>query len=350
MVSGISVRRYRLPLEGSGALSYIAEYLTVTLSSFFLSLALRFRGRIDVVHIHNPPDTMGLVARALQLLGARFVYDHHDLAPELYRARFGARARPSVHRVLLQLERWCCRWADHVITTNESYRAIELQRDGLEASDITIVRNGPQAEKFRSAVADDSVREGAPILVCYAGAIGPQDGVDYLVRAMGELVHTLGRKDVCCHVLGDGDALPQVKALVGDLEITDAMRFTGWLNGSQYLSHLAAADICVEPAPSSPYNERSTTIKILEYMALGKPIVAFDLTEHRVSAADAALYVTPNDSRAFANAIAELADDEPARTKMGLVGQERIETKLSWSHSAPALLSVYNDLAAAVDR
>ena len=249
--------------------------------------------------------------------------------------------------MLLQLERWCCRWADHVITTNESYRAVELQRDGLEPRDITIVRNGPQAEKFRSAVPDESVREGVPILVCYAGAIGPQDGVDYLVRAMGEVVHTLGRKDVCCHVLGDGDALSQAKALANELEITDAMRFAGWLNGSTYLSHMAAADICVEPAPSSTYNERSTTIKILEYMALGKPIVAFDLAEHRVSAGDAAVYVTPNDPRAFANAIVELADDEPARTKMGLVGQERIATKLSWSHSAPALLSVYDNIAAA---
>jgi glycosyltransferase involved in cell wall biosynthesis len=251
-----------------------------------------------------------------------------------------------VHRILLQLERWCCRWADHVITTNESYRAIEVQRDGVGASDITIVRNGPHAEKFRSAMPDESVRNGVPILVCYAGAIGPQDGVDYLVRAIGEVVHTLGRKEICCHVLGDGDALARAKTLANELEIADAMQFPGWLEGTRYLSHLAAADICVEPAPSNPYNERSTTIKILEYMALGKPIVAFDLAEHRVSAADAALYVEPNDPRALADAIAELADDAPARTKMGLIGQERIETKLSWSHSAPALLSVYDKIAA----
>jgi glycosyltransferase involved in cell wall biosynthesis len=345
IVDGVAVRRFWLPVEGSGPLSYLTEYATVTLASLLICLGLLLRRRLDVVHVHNPPDTLVLVAGLVKLFGKQFVFDHHDLAPELYEARFGSRARPVVYRTLCALENRCCRWADHVITTNESYRRLEQARDGISADRITVVRNGSPLEEFEAARADDSVRDGAEILVCYAGAMGPQDGVDYLVRAMGYLVTDLGRRDIRCHLLGDGDAAPSARALVHELGLDRYVRFTGWLVDSEYLSHLAAADIGVEPAPSNPYNDRSTTIKILEYMALGKPVVAFDLPEHRVSADGAAIYVAPNDENAMAKAIATLADQPEQRARMSEIGRQRTREQLSWAHSAPNLLRVYRSLA-----
>jgi len=343
-ISGVSVRRYRLPVEGNGALTYLIEYATVTLASLAACLALLVRGQLDVVHVHNPPDTLVVVAGVVKLFGKRFVFDHHDLAPELYNARFGTRAHPLVYRALRALERQCCRWADRVITTNESYRHLEQARDGISADEITVVRNGSPLEEFESVLADANVRD-APILVCYAGAMGPQDGIDYLIRAMSHLVNDMGRRDIACHVLGDGDAAVAASAQAHELALDGYVTFTGWLSGDEYLSHLAAADICVEPAPFNPYNDRSTTIKILEYMALAKPIVAFDLTEHRVSAEGAAVYVSPNDAQGMAKAIADLADDPEQRVRMGEIGRRRTREQLSWAHSAPNLLAVYRSLA-----
>jgi len=342
-VGGVSVRRYRLPVEGEGPLTYLIEYATVTLASLAVCVGLLVRRQLDVVHVHNPPDTLVVVAGVVKLFRKRFVFDHHDVAPELYNARFGTRARPMVYRALRMFERSCCRLADRVITTNESYCRLEQERDGISADKITVVRNGSPLEEFEAVQADENVRD-APILVCYAGAMGPQDGIDYLIRAMSDLVGAMGRRDISCHVLGDGDAARAARTLAHELGLDGHVRFTGWLTGGAYLSHLAAADICVEPAPFNTYNDRSTTIKILEYMALAKPIVAFDLAEHRVSAEGAAVYVAPNDAEGLAKAIADLADHPEQRQRMGEIGRVRTRTQLSWAHSAPKLLAAYRSL------
>jgi glycosyltransferase involved in cell wall biosynthesis len=344
-VNGVDVWRYPLPIEGEGMVSYLLEYAMVTLASLVACMVLLARRKLDVVHVHNPPDTLVVAAAFAKLFGKQFVFDHHDLAPEMYNARFGSRARPALRRVLVALERFNCRLADHVIATNESYRRAERARDGVLDDRATIVRNGPPAGRFAAVQPDMRARAGAEMLICYAGAMGPQDGVDYLVRAMDVLVHDLGRSEARCHLLGGGDAAAAAQALAAKLGLSDHIYFTGWLTGDEYLSHLAAADICVEPAPSTEYNEASTTIKILEYMALGKPIVAFDLREHRVSAADAALYVEPDDESAMAKAIAHLCEHPDLRRELGAIGRRRIRDQLSWDHSAPHLLHVYRSLA-----
>ena len=344
-VDGVHVRRHRLPIEGRGVVLYVVEYTIVTVAALFACLGLLVRGRLDVVHVHNPPDTLGFVAGVMKIFGKSFVYDHHDVAPELLDVRFGEGAHPVARRILLLLERMCCRLADRVIATNESYRQLEMKRDGVSQERIVIVRNGPLLEQFQSAAPDDSLRAGAEILLCYAGLMGPQDGVDNLVRVMGHLVHDLDRRGVRCLMVGRGPAMAGAQALSVDLNLTPYVEFTGWLSGDSYLSHIATADICVEPAPSNPYNELSTTIKIMEYMALGKPIVAFDLAEHRISADGAAVYVPPNDELAMARAIADLSDDPAKRAEMGIVALKRVEEELAWSHCAPQLLEVYEALA-----
>jgi glycosyltransferase involved in cell wall biosynthesis len=343
VLDGVRNYRFAPPPNGLGAWGYVHEYSHAMLATFALSLVVLLRHGFDAVHAHNPPDLYVFIAAFYKLFGKRFVFDHHDLAPEMYYARFPGKGRRLVYRVLLFLEWLSCRVADQVIVTNESYRRLALTRGGVAPERVRIVRNGPNPQTLRPV--EPLPTEGRRTIIGYAGVIGFQEGLDYLLRALRHLVVDLKRTDVECIVIGDGDALPSMRKLAAELGLDDHVRFTGWINcAERYGRLLASADICVAPEPSNSYNDRSTMIKTMEYMAVGRPVVAFDLPEHRFTAQDAALYVRPNDELEMARAIALLMNDPARRGRMGAYGRDRIETVLSWSHSVPSLLAAYRAL------
>jgi glycosyltransferase involved in cell wall biosynthesis len=343
-VDGVAVRRYRNPWQPTGSAGVAAEWAWSTLGCFATSLGVLVRRGFDVVHAHNPPDTLGLVTSFYRLLGKRIVFDHHDLAPEMYEARAGGRPSAVVVRALRLLERLSCRAAHRVIATNGSYRAVEIERDGVEPARITVVRNGPELSERRPTEPDAALRARSGTIVGYLGVIGPQDGVDHLVRAVSHLVHDFGVPDALAVVIGRGESVPGLRRLAVELGIEDHVVFTGHLRDEEFAPLLCAADVCVVPDPRTPYNDRSTMLKLMDYMALGRPVVAFDLAEHRVTAGDAAVYVEPGDDFALARAVVELMRDPARRRELGVRGRERVEKELAWTHSVPHLLDTYRAL------
>ena len=344
-VEGVRVYRYPAPPPAEGLLSYAWEYGYSLAAMFVLTAWVAVAHGFDVLHAANPPDTAVLIAAGYKLLGKRFVFDHHDLAPELYDVRFGgSRGRRWARAALLWLERLSCRLADQVIATNESYRAVELSRGRAPAGRITVVRNGPALGLWRPVAPDPVLRQRAAIIIGYVGVIARQDGLDYLLRALARLRDDLGRSDFFCVVAGQGDELPALKALAGQLGLDAHVGFAGYLSDTELVRCLCTADICVDPDPSNAFNDRCTMTKMMEYMALAKPIVAFDLPEHRATAQEAAAYARPNDELDFARQIAALMDDPRRRRRMGAFGRQRVENELAWPHQAPHLLAVYRAL------
>jgi glycosyltransferase involved in cell wall biosynthesis len=302
------------------------------------------REGFDIIHVHNPPDTFVFIAAFYKLLGKRFVYDHHDLAPELYYARFGGTGNPLIYNVLILLEKLSCQLADRVIATNQSYKTVEVRRGHVPEERITVVRNGPDLNLVRPMEPYPNLRQRGRTIINYVGRTASQDGVDYLLRALRHLICALDRTDFFCVIVGSGDALPDLQSLAEQLGLADHVLFTGWLEHAEAIRYISTADICVAPEPSNPYSDRSTTIKMMEYMALNKPIVAFDLPEHRVTAQEAAVYARPSDELDFARQIALLMDNPEQRKRMGYIGRERVETELAWPHQEKHLLEAYEAL------
>ncbi|MCU1329505.1 MAG: glycosyl transferase group 1 [Bryobacterales bacterium] len=342
VVDGVEVFRFRAPPEAGGFLGYLWEYLYSTTALFALSVIACCGRGFDIIHAANPADTLVVIGAFYKFFGKRFIFDHHDLSPELYDANSGGRGNPIVRRALLALEWLSCRVADHVIATNETYKRIEMERCGVPAERITVVRNGPDLTRFNPIEPSPDYRPQGKTVIAYLGAMGLHDGLDCLLRALHHLVNTLQRSDFHCVLIGDGQALEGLKALTTRLELDGFVQFTGWLSGEEKLRALSSADICVDPDPCNPYNDCSTMIKIAEYMALRKPIVAFDLHESRYTAKDAALFACGNDELDFARKLVDLMDDEPSRHFMGMSGRLRAEQCLSWAHSVPNLLAAYN--------
>ena len=347
VLDGVRAFRFPFRLSGNGLLGYLLEYGYSLAATFLISLFIFARYGFDVIHANNPPDVLVLVAAFYKLFGVRFVFDHHDLAPEMYYARFRGRGKRLVYHVLVLFEKLSCRLADHVIATNESYKAIEMQRGGVPADRITIVRNGPNLDRVRPVDPDPELRQRGRTIIGYLGAMAVQDGVDYLLRALRHLIHDLGRTDFFCVVIGPEDKTAGLEALITDLGLEKYVWRTGYIPHADLVRYLSTADICVDPDPSNPFNDRCTMTKMMVYMALGRPIVAFDLPEHRFSAQQAALYVKPNDELEFARALTELMDDAERRKTMGSFGRHRVESALAWSFSVPPLLEVYRKVTTA---
>jgi glycosyltransferase involved in cell wall biosynthesis len=342
-VNGVHVLRYPAPRAVNGFLGYVWEYSYSMLASFLLSVLVFFGEGFDAIHAHNPPDTFVFIAMLYKLLGKRFVFDHHDLSPEMYQARFPGGGNPLVYRVLLWLEKLTCRLADHVLVTNESYKKIARQRGQVPDSRISIVRNGIELSRLRTPIRPhQGLRDMGKIILVYVGVMGFQDGLDYLLRALRHLVRDLRRTDFFCVLVGGGDAFDSLKSMAEQFELTRHIRFTGMVEHSEVARYLSAADICVAPEPCAPYNDLSTAVKLMEYMSMAKPIVAFDLTEHRYTAQGAAAYVQPNDELEFARTISDLMDDPARRAALGRAGRERMETELAWDYSVPRLLEAYS--------
>ena len=341
-IDGIHIWRYRLPAEGAGALGYLIEYSAALFSTFVLSLRVhRLRG-FDVIHACNPPDLFFLIGGLYKLFGKKFLFDHHDANPELYVAKFGR--KDFFYRLMLKLERWTFRTADVSIATNLSYRRIAIERGRMPPERVFVVRSGPSLERLQIRAPTPELKRGRRYLVGYVGVMGRQEGIDYLLRAAAHVVHGLGRTDVQFGLVGGGTSLEEMKALARELGIADYVSFTGRVSDAELLAMLNTADVCVNPDVASEMNDISTMNKVMEYMALGKPIVQFDLAEGRYSAQSASLYARRNDWIDLAAKIVELLDDPERRRLMGAYGRRRVMEELEWRHEAPKLLAAYQAL------
>ena len=341
IIDGIHILRYDLPTEASSAMGYAAEYVPALFHTFRLAWKVH-RGRgFDVVHACNPPDLLFLVGGFFKLFfRKRFVFDHHDLNPELYEAKFGR--RNLLWKLTVWLEWLTFRAADASIATNESYRKIAIERGNMDPAKVFVVRSGPKLDRMRILAPVPALKKGKKYLVGYVGVMGKQEGIDLLLRSAAQIVHRMGVTDVHFGLVGSGTSLEQMQAYARELGIADHVTFTGRVSDQEMLEMLNTADVCVNPDVANELNDKSTMNKIMEYMALAKPIVQFDLAEGRFSAQDASLYAKPNDVTDLAEKIVALLRDPEQRRQMGEFGRRRVEQELEWRHEAPKLLAAYD--------
>lgn len=338
-LEGIHIYRHPLPVEADSALGYGLEYSLSLSMEFWLAIRIALTRGFDVIQACNPPDTIFVLGRFFKLFGKRFIFDHHDINPELYEAKFNR--KDKWYRLLCALERWTFRTADVSIATNESYRRIAIERGGMHPSRVFVVRSGPDLSKVRRLPPREELKRGKRFLVGYVGVIGKQEGLDLLLQSVAHMRNVIGRNDVHFTIIGGGTEVPALKVLSKELAIEDCVEFTGRVSDADLWEILGTADVCVNPDRANEMNDKSTMNKILEYMALGKPIVQFDLTEGRYSAGEASVYVKQNDTADFAQKLCDLLDDPDKRRVMGEFGRRRVENELGWHHQIPRLLEAY---------
>lgn len=343
-INGIHIYRYTLNITIHRAKDYVKEYALAMLKTLGLSIKVWFKHGFDVIHAANPPDIFFAIGLFYRLFGKKYLFDQHDLAPEVFHIRFQNRMQP-LYRLLKLFERCSYQLATVVITTNETQKQTAVRRGHCQESKVFVVRNGPDIHKFSSPPAvETDLKQGKSYLLAYIGVMGVQDGVDYALRALYELVHRQNRKDIMLVLMGNGDQLSQLKSLAHDLEINEYVNFTGWVEHTTMLQYLSSADIGLSPDPSNELNDTCTMLKTMEYMAMSKPIVAFNLPETRYTAQEAALYATPNSIADFAHKIEVLLQDAELRQQMGQYGRIRIEQTLSWNHAKMNLWQAYQTL------
>ena len=339
-IDGIHIYRYHLPLEAEGAKGYLLEYSLALFHSMRLAWKVHFKHGFDVIHACNPPDLLFLIGGFFKvLMRKRFLFDHHDINPELYEAKFGR--RDFFYKLMVWFERLTFYTADVSIATNESYKKIGIERGGMDPKRIFIVRSGPKLDRLRILPPKPELKCGRTYLVGYVGVMGAQEGIDLLLQAAQHIILTLGRKDVHFGLVGGGTSLEQMREMARNMGIGDYVTFTGRVPDQALLEMLNTADVCVNPDVANEMNDKSTMNKIMEYMALAKPIVQFDLTEGRVSAQQASLYAKRNDPQDMAQKIVSLLDDPAARQWMGEFGRNRVMHELEWEYEAPKLLAAY---------
>jgi len=337
----VHIHRYTIPVDARGSLGFVAEFLWCFVRTLMKSVRVAVRGPgFDVIHACNPPETYWLIGLLWRPFGKRFLFDHHDLSPEMYAAKFG-KSTGALFAGLMFLERMTFRTADVVITTNESHRQLALDRGHVSTDDVFIVRSGPDLSRLNTYPPDSAWKKGKAHLLVYLGEMCAHDGVDYLIRAVGALRDELGRDDVHCVLVGGGPHQQAMREYAKDQGVAELCTFTGRVSDDDLCRILSSADVAVDPDPKTPWSDKSTMNKIMEYMFFGLPIVSFDLTETRASAADAAVYAPANDEREMARSIAGLLDDPDRREVMGSYGQRRVREALAWEYSEPPLLAAY---------
>lgn len=342
LLEDILILRHPLPLEADGALGYLLEYGAALFWEMTLALRVAFGRGFDAIHACNPPDTIFLVGAFFRIFGKRFLFDQHDIGPELFEAKFGRRS--VLYWIVRALERLTYATAQIVISTNESYRQTALIRGRMDPADVFIVRSGPDLTRCVPVALDTTLFQGRKHLVGYVGVMGKQEGIDYLLRSVAWIVQQRGRTDVQFCLVGAGTEFEAMRRYAKELGVEGYVTFTGRAPDELLFRVLSTADVCVNPDPVNPMNDKSTMNKIMEYMAFGKPIVQFDMTEGRFSAGDASVYAAPNDEVDFAAKILELLDD-PARSRaMGALGQRRVHSELAWKYQVPRLLEAYDRL------
>ena len=345
VVDEVTIHGYRAYAPGGSAAGFVLEYAYSFLATLRLALKARRRGAFDVVQACNPPDIFWPLARWFRLRdGSQFVFDHHDLCPELYRSRFPDGSRLALAGLKF-LERATFRTADRVTSTNESYRHVAIRRGGKTPEHTAVVRTGPDPEAMKPIDPVPSERRGRPHLVAYLGVMGPQDGVDLVLGAADHIVHTLGRTDISFTLMGSGDCHDDLVAQRDRLGLQDYVELPGRVPDDYVAEVLSTADVGLSPDPLNPLNDVSTMNKTMEYMAFGLPVVAFDLVETRVSAGEAAAYADPTSGPVgLAEALLDLLDDSGERARMAALGRERVVSQLAWEHQAPSYLRVFDEL------
>jgi len=340
----VSIYRYPLPPTTKGFLSYLWEFTYCWFMTFILSIRILLREGFDVIHACNPPDTFFLLGALYKLPGKKFIFDQHDLCPEVYKARFGSARKEIILKALQLLEKLTYKTANLVIAPNESYKTIAAQRGRVEEEKIFVVRTGPDTQRLKRVEPEPELKRGRKYMVCYLGVMGPQDGVDYLLRSIEFITRTNGRNDILFALIGGGDCFNDLKKMSVELGVDKYVLFTGRIPDDELVRYISTADVCVGPDPKNELNNNSTMNKIMEYMAMGKPIVSFDLKETRFSAGAAALYARPNDPTDFGNKILELLKDGKKRREMGEYGRKRIEQELAWEYKKKNLIRAYEKI------
>lgn len=338
VLEGIRIYRHSLREAGS-TLGYLREYGAALFHELRLALKVARRHGFDTIQACNPPDLIFLVALPFKLFGKCFIFDHHDINPELFEAKFGKKG--LLWRLMCLFEWLTFKTASVVISTNESYKSIAVTRGGKNPDDVFVVRSGPDLARVRPVPSDPALRNGRRYLIGYVGVMGEQEGIDLLLEAARHLVHDKGRDDIQFMLVGGGPALAGMETLRAELGLADHVTFTGRAPDDVLFRMLSTADVCVNPDRVNPMNDKSTMNKILEYMAFSKPIVQFDVTEGRFSAQEASLYAKANDPVDFAAKIETLLGDEEMRERMGSFGRQRVERELAWDYEAPKLIAAY---------
>jgi glycosyltransferase involved in cell wall biosynthesis len=338
-MSGVHIYRYPTPKERGGLIGYLSEYISAIIWQTLYTWWIYLRRGFQVIQGCNPPDDIFLVALPFKLFGVKYIFDHHDSAPDLYLAKYGH--EDFLFKVQVWLEKLTYRFSDVVIATNSSYRDLALNRGGKHQDDVFIVRNGPNLDNFKAVPSCQDLKYGKRFLVGYVGNMDTQDGLDILLDVALE-IKNLGRTDIHFTCVGGGPALGLLRELVSKNGLSDMVNFTGRVPDSQLLEILSTADVCVNPDRPCQMNNISTMIKIMEYMALGKPIVQFDMKEGRFSAQESSLYADNNSQVAdFAAKILWLLDNPDVRHRMGQFGRSRVVQQLAWEFSVPYLLDAY---------
>lgn len=342
IVNGVSIFRYPIYQSNGSFASYILEYGVALIMSFWLMCVVLFRKGFDVVQICNPPDLLILVALPFKLLGKKLIFDQHDLSPEIYQVQKGeGQKHKLVLRVLLWFEKITYYFSDVVMVVNESCRKIAVGRGAKHHDDVFVVRNGPSAQNLRNIQPNKALRNGKKYLLSYVGMMGPQEGIDLLLRSIQSLGAVHGRTDFHVRIMGGGTVLGSMKKYAADLGVGDIVTFTGSVDYPQVMEGIASADLCLCPDPKTPLSDKCSLVKAVEYMSLGRPFVAFDLEEVRRFGVDAGIFAQPNQEGDFAAKINELLNDEERRATMGAIGRERVTERLTWEHSKEALYAAY---------
>ena len=343
-LQGIHIYRHTLPVEASGAAGYLLEYSAALFWEFLLSIKVLRNHGFDAIHACNPPDLIFIIAGFYKFFfRKKFVFDQHDLNPELYEIKFG-RKTGLFYKLLCLFERLTFKYADASIATNETFKQIAINRGGMPPDKVAIVKSYPDFTRFRAVPADPALRKSFKFMIGYIGIMGEQDGVDILIRAMAQILKVSKRTDIGCMIIGSGSELENLRTLANDLGVNDYVMFTGYLSGETLLTHLCSLDIGIIPDPPSPCNDKLSMNKVFEYMALGLPFVQFDLAQSRLEAGDAGLVAKEPTPKAMADAIASLLDNEPLRHQMSRIGQERAHREFRWETEKQTLIEHYRKL------
>ena len=340
-LDGIHVYRHPLPFEADRALGYALEYGSALFWEFVLSIKVLWRHGFDVIQACNPPDTIFLLGGFYKyLFGKAFLFDHHDINPELFEAKFGKRG--FFHGLLKVLERLTFMTADSSIATNGTFKKIAIERGKMEPENVFIVRSIPDLKKFKRVAPNTELKNGRKHLVGYVGIMGAQDGVDILIEAMADIVHRQKRDDIQCAIVGSGTELEALKEMTHNLGLNDYITFTGFLSGPDLLSAFSTFDIGAIPDPKNTYNDKISMNKVFEYMSMSIPFVQFDLGEGREIAGNASLYAENNDPADFASKLLRLTDDMTLRNELGSIGERRAAEQLNWEDERGRLLGAYS--------
>ena len=346
ILQGVNIYRHDLPTEGNGLVGYVREYGTALKEQIRLAKKVYKEVGFNVIQGCNPPDNIYMVANRFKKYGVKYVFDHHDICPELFEAKF--KKKGLLYQSQIFLEGKTYKNCDIAFVTNESYKKIAIERGKMNPKNVFVLRSGPKLERLKIQKPKNEIKRGKRYMVGYLGVIGQQEGIEYLLEAAKYIRESKGRNDIFYGIVGGGPHLEALKQKCKEMKIDDIFEFTGRVSDQVLLDYLNTADVCVNPDEYNEMNDKSTMNKILEYMALGKPIVQFDLTEGKYSAQKASLYAKPNDSKDLAEKIIFLLDNEEKRVEMGQYGMKRIKNELSWEHTSKELLRGYDTLFASI--